>query len=74
MHFQVLDSGKAALGAEVSLWPVAPAEAVVFARRITDAAGNAVLAVPVSGELESGIMARATHGSKSATRKFRFRR
>lgn len=74
MHFQVLDSGKAASGAEIAIWPVAPAEATVFARRLADAAGNAVLAVPLSGELESGIMARATHGAKSATRKFRFRK
>jgi hypothetical protein len=74
MHFQVLDSGKSASGAEIALWPLASADAAVFARRLTDAAGNAVLAVPVSGELESGIMARATYGPKSATRKFRFRK
>jgi hypothetical protein len=74
MRFQVLDSGRAAAGAEVALWPCPPAEAVVFARAVTDAAGYAVLAVPLSGPLASAVMARAKYGTKSATRKFRFRK
>jgi hypothetical protein len=74
MHFQVLDSGKPASGAEVVLWPCPPAEPAVFARASTDSAGCATLAVPLSGPLESGVMAGAKHGAKSATRKFRFRK
>jgi hypothetical protein len=74
MHLQVLDSGKPAPGAEIALWPPYPAEATVFARAVTDSAGCVVLAVAPTGEVESGVMAGARYGAKSATRKFRFRK
>jgi hypothetical protein len=74
MRFQVLDSGKAAAGAEVALWAFPPAEPAVVARTATDSDGGAVLAVPLNGPLESGVMARAIYGTKSATRKLRFRK
>jgi hypothetical protein len=74
MRFQVLDSGKAVPGAEVAVWACPPADAEVLARALTDSNGHAALAVPVAGALESGVMAQAKYGSKSATRKFRFRK
>jgi hypothetical protein len=76
MRFQVLDSGKPAFGAEVTIWPVPPAEAVILARSLTDSAGNAALVVPLTGEVvsQSAVMARATRLEKSATRKFRFKK
>ena len=76
MRFQVLDSGQAVPGAEVTVWPCPPAEATVLARSLTDSAGNAVLVVPLNDPVErdGAIMVQATRGDKSATRKFRFRK
>jgi hypothetical protein len=76
MRFQVLESGQAVAGAEVTIWPCLPAEAVVIVRSLTDSAGNAALVVPLTEEVVSqgAVMARATRLDKSTTRKFRFKK
>src|SRR5258707_1561026 len=76
MRFQVLEAGQAVSGAEVTIWPCLPAEAVVIVRSLTDSAGNAALVVPLTEEVVSqgAVMARATRLEKSTTRKFRFKR
>ena len=74
MRFQVLDSGLAAAGAEVTVWPCPPAESTVCARSLSDSSGNAVLVVPLGAPVEGAVMARATRGARSTTRKFRFKK
>ncbi len=76
MSFHVQDSGKAAAGAEIVVFPCPPGGAAVMARALTDASGNATLMLSTTSEVEhqGGVMVRATHGSKSTTRKFRFKR
>ena len=75
MRLQVLDLGAPVSGAEVTVSPCAP-EAAVIAHSLTDAAGSAVLVVPVSGLIEeqSAVMARAVQGERSVTRKLRFKK
>lgn len=76
MQFQVLDYGQPASAAEIVIWPCPPSEARVVARCSTDSAGNAAVIVPLTDDVikQSAVMARATRGDKSATRRFRFRK
>ncbi|HKF21784.1 MAG TPA: hypothetical protein VKE93_09455 [Candidatus Angelobacter sp.] len=76
MTFQVEDSGQPVKSAEVVVFPCPPARATVLARTITDASGGATLAFELTPEMEhaAGVIVRATHGSASATRKFRFKK
>jgi hypothetical protein len=43
---------------------------------MTDAAGSAAMQIPLNEETrrESAVLVQATHGGKSATRKFRFKK
>jgi hypothetical protein len=76
MNFNVLDSGQAAAGAEVVVFPCPPASNVVIARAVADSSGNATLVVPITEQVahDSGVIARAMHKGQSATRKFRFKK
>jgi hypothetical protein len=76
MSFQVLDKGAAACGAEIAVGPISPADAASVASASTDVQGGATINVPLSERMseESAVMVRASHGGKSATRKFRFKK
>lgn len=75
MSFQVLDSGTAVAGADVSVGSVSHDNAAVATAR-TDAEGGVTLDVPLSEAMshDAAVMVRASHGGKSATRKFRFKK
>ena len=75
MAFQVLDDGKAVAGAEVFVSASSPFDAPAIARSTTDAQGNATVSFSMTQiPDQSSVMARASHGGKSATRKFRFKK
>lgn len=75
MAFHVQDSGHPMKGAEIVVFPCPPGGAAVLARALTDPSGNATLNFPITaGVEEAGVMVRATHGVKSTTRKFRFKK
>lgn len=75
-HIQVLDAGQPAIGAEVAALPCSPAGAEAVAQATADAAGNVALTVPLTDDVQrdSAVLVQATHGAKTATRKFRFRK
>ena len=70
LKLQVLDSGVPVPGANVSVWPY-PAGGVL-AQSSADSSGAVALLIPVSGA-DSAVIAQATHGGKSATRKLRLK-
>jgi hypothetical protein len=74
MLLQVLDEGMPVSGANVSISQISYCGSSVHARAITDGAGNATLNFSLTPQMleDSAVMARALHGEKSATRKFRF--
>ena len=74
MLLQVLDEGMPVPGANVSISQISLSNSSVHARAITDGAGNATLNFSLTPQMleDSAVMARALHGEKSATRKFRF--
>lgn len=76
MHFQVTDAGQAVAGAEVVARVGAAADAPVVGRATSDGAGNVEMKIAMTDDLrrEAAITVQATHGGKSATRKFRFKR
>lgn len=76
MHFQITDAGKAVAGAEVVSRVGSAADAPVVGRATSDGAGNVEMKIAMNDELrqEAAITVQATHGGKSATRKFRFKR
>jgi hypothetical protein len=75
MHFQVTDAGKPVAGAAVISRLGSDADAPVIARATSDNSGNVEMQIVISEELrrEAAITVQATHGSKSATRKFRLK-
>jgi hypothetical protein len=74
--FQILDSGKAATGAEVVVRGVIASDGLELARGIADAAGSVNLSVPLTEDVlaRGAVMVQATHEGKSVTRKFRVKR
>lgn len=76
MHFQVTDAGKGVAGAELVSRVGSAADAPVVARATSDTAGNVEMRIAITDDLrrESAITVQATHGRKSATRKFRFKK
>ncbi len=75
LHFQVTDAGKAIAGAEVISRIGSDPNAPVIARATSDNSGNVEMKIGLTGELrrDPAIMVQATHGGKSATRKFRLK-
>ena len=76
VSFQVLDSGKAATGAEVVVRGVIASDGLELARGIADASGLVNLSVPLTEDVlaRGAVMVQATHQGKSVTRKFRVKR
>ncbi|HET9181294.1 MAG TPA: Ig-like domain-containing protein [Candidatus Angelobacter sp.] len=76
MCFQVRDAGKAVSGATVSVSAAMPANAQAVATAMTDAEGKATVNFSLTQQMmqDASVMARASHQSKSATRKFRFKK
>ncbi len=76
LRIQVLDSGRPATGAEISIAPCVPDGSALLCRAKTDAGGSATMAVPLNEEVlrEHAVMVRAVHGEKSATRKVRLKK
>ncbi|MGE5324073.1 MAG: hypothetical protein ACM3SW_14485 [Actinomycetota bacterium] len=76
MCFQVTDAGKAVSGAAVSVSASVPADAQAVATATTDAQGKATVSFSLTQQMrqDASVMARASHGGKSATRKFRFKK
>jgi hypothetical protein len=76
MHFQVTDGGHAVSGAQIVSRAANSSDSAVIASATTDAAGNAEMQIPLNEETrrESAVLVQATHGDKSATRKFRFKK
>jgi hypothetical protein len=73
MHFQVLEKGQPAGGAEIMLLVGDRSSGQALIRGEADSAGQAELQVEVAGLAEPAVIAQANRGGKSATRKFRFR-
>ena len=76
MSFQVLHEGKAVHGADISVSESTPASAPAVSSATTDAQGNATLEFPLTQQMmdDGGVIVRASHHGKSATRKFRFKK
>jgi hypothetical protein len=76
LHLQVTDAGKAVAGAEAVARIGSEADAPVIARATSDNSGNIDMQIVLSDELrrESSLTVQATYGTKSATRKFRFKK
>jgi hypothetical protein len=76
VSFQVLDSGKAATGAEVVVRGVIASDGLELARGIADASGLVNLSVPLTEDVlaRGAVMVQATLNGKSVTRKFRVKR
>lgn len=76
MRFQVLDSGQPVSGAEVVVGPCPPAGLETIAHALTDPSGNVEVVVPMTDALtqQAAALVCATHGAKSVTRKFRFKK
>jgi hypothetical protein len=76
LHFQVLDSGQPAAGAELSVRPCEALGGPAIASASADVTGAATLTIELRPELlsDSALMAQATCNGKSATRKVRFKR
>ena len=76
VSFQVLDSGKAATGAEVVVRGVIASDGLELARGIADASGLVNLSVPLTEDVlaRGAVMVQATHQGKSVTRKLRVKR
>ncbi len=75
-HVQVLDAGQPASGAGITALPCSPPGAGAIAHATADAAGNVALTAPITDDVlrDSAVLIQATHGTKTATRKFRFRK
>ena len=75
-HFQVVDSGQPAAGAELSMRRIEPTDSAAIATATADAQGAATLIIELRSDVlsDSALMAQATCNGKSATRKVRFKR
>lgn len=76
MSFQVLERTTKVSGAVVTVAASSPASAPTIASTQTDAEGNATIRLSLTEELlqDAAVMVRASHGTKCATRKFRFKK
>ncbi len=76
MHFTVTDNGKVVAGALVRSRPFLRLEADLASQGSTDADGNLELTVTLDEHAlqEGAVIIQATHGDKSATRKFRLKK
>ena len=76
MHLQVTDQGQAVSGAQIVSRAGDSSQSQVIAQATTDAGGSATMQIPLNEETrrESAVLVQATHGGKSATRKFRFKK
>lgn len=76
MKFTVTDGGAPVCGAVVRSRPFLPQEANLAVEGSTDAGGAVELAVTLDEHAlqESAVIIQATHGDKSATRKFRLKK
>jgi hypothetical protein len=76
VNFQVLDTGKAASGAEVVVRGIIASDGLELARGATDSAGAVQLSIPLTEDVLSrgAVMVQATLQAKSVTRKFRVKR
>jgi hypothetical protein len=76
VHFLVLDSGRAAMGAEVVVRGVIASDGLELARGTANSAGAIELTLPLTEEVlaRGAVMVQATHNGKSATRKFRLKK
>ena len=76
VHFQVTDAGEIISGAEVVSRAGSAADAPVLGRGVSDGSGNVEMHILITEDLlrEAAITVHATHGEKSATRKFRLKR
>jgi hypothetical protein len=72
VKIQLLDSGKPVAGATVSLRAYPLGDGPVLAQAATDSSGSASVAVRLASG-DSAIIAQATHGGKSVTRKLRLK-
>jgi len=76
LSFHVLDSGQAASGAEVVVRSIVPSSSSELARAFSDASGSVALSIPLTEDVmrDAAVIAQATCGGKSVTRKVRFRK
>lgn len=76
LHFQVLDSGKPATGAEVTVFPCLAGAEAALTRGATDGSGTAGVFLQPSEQVtrDRAVIVEAKHGGKSATRKLRFKK
>jgi hypothetical protein len=76
VHLHVIDAGQPVSGAEVVSRLGSAGDAPVIGHAKSDQAGNVRMQIVMTEELrrEAAITVQATHGGKSATRKFRFKR
>jgi hypothetical protein len=72
VKLQVLDSGKPVAGASVSIRPYPVGDGRALAQTTTDSSGSVSAAVQLSSG-DSAIIAQATSGGKSVTRKLRMK-
>jgi hypothetical protein len=76
LHFQVLDSGKPATGAEVTVFPCLAGAEAALTRGATDGSGTAGVFLQPSEQVirDRAVIVEAKHSGKSATRKLRFKK
>lgn len=76
MRFMVIDDGSAVAGAVVRSRPFLPGEGDLAAQGTTDGNGSLELTVTLDehGLKDGAVIIQATHGNKSATRKFRLKK
>jgi hypothetical protein len=75
LQFQVLDSGQAVFGAEVTVRSILQGTPELV-RGSSDASGAVSLSIPLTEDVAhtAAVMVQATYGGKSVTRKVRFRK
>jgi hypothetical protein len=76
LHFLVLDSGQTVSGAEVVVRPTSPSGTPILVRGSSSVSGAVSLAIPLTEDVmrDAAVIAQATHGEKSVTRKIRFKK
>lgn len=76
MSFQVFDGATKVSGAVVTVTASSPASAPTIASAQTDVEGNVTIRLSLTDDMlrESAVMVRASHATKCATRKFRFKK
>jgi hypothetical protein len=76
VSFQVFDSGKPAVGAEIVVRGVIASDGLELARGVADDSGSAALSIALTEDVlnRGAVMVQATRGGKSVTRKLRVKR